>query len=188
MQGGLAESQVFICKDCQKRPYFFRKAHSVCVYEGIIKECIHLLKYRSKLSLVKPLSKLMINFAYRFLEMQDIDLILPVPLYSAKQRQRQFNQAKVLARPLARTFSKALREGLLIKTRPGPAQVSLSRPERFKNVQGTFKVRNAKLLKNKNILLVDDVLTTAATANECARVLSVAGAKTIDVFVLARSR
>jgi len=129
----------------------------------------------------------MINFAHKFLDMKNIDLILPVPLYSTKQRQRQFNQAKLIARPLARVFSKELQNKLLIKIKSGPAQVDLSRTERFKNVQGAFRVKNDKLLKNKNILLVDDVFTTGATVNECARTLSEAGANRIDVFVLARS-
>ena len=174
-------------KDCQTSVYFYRCAHFVCIYDGIIKECIHLFKYRSKLSLVKPLGKLMIDFAHNFLDMKNIDLILPVPLSSVKLRQRQFNQAKLLAESLSGTFSKELKDSLLIKIKPGPAQVNLSRVERLKNVQGVFKVKNAEALKDKNVLLVDDVFTTGATANECAKVLLEAGAKRIDVFALAGS-
>jgi len=179
-------NHAFICRDCQACVYFFKKARSVCVYEGIIKECIHLFKYKSKLSLVKPLSKLMINFAHKFLDMKNVDLIIPVPLHGAKQRQRQFNQAKLLAGDLARAFSKELRANLLIKIKSGPAQVNLLRRERLKNVRGAFKVKDAEPVENKNILLVDDVLITGATANECARTLLDAGANRIDVFVLAR--
>ncbi len=186
---GPAKTQnlAFICKDCQTFSYFFRTAHSVCIYDGIIKECIHLFKYKGKLSLVKPLGKLMIDFVHNFLDMKKIDLIIPVPLHSTKQRQRQFNQAQALAKSLSYAFSKRLQDKLFIKIKPGPAQVNLSRRERIKNVQGSFKIKNVRLLENKNILLVDDVLTTGATVNECARTLLEGGANRVDVFTLAHN-
>ena len=173
-------------KDSQTAAYFFKKAYSVCVYDGIIKECLHLFKYKNKVSLAKPLSRLMIDFGHSFLNMGDVDLILPVPLHGSKLRLRQFNQAQLLAKSLSRAFFKELRDNSLIKIRPGPAQVNLKRRERLRNVQGAFKVKNAPVLKNKNILLVDDVLTSAATANECAKTLLDAGANRVDVFTLAR--
>ncbi len=180
-------AQAFICKDCQRSAYFFSKAHSVCIYDGIIKECIHLFKYKAKLSLAQPLSKLMVDFAGNFLNMQNIDLILPVPLHGSKLRSRQFNQAALLAKGLAEAFSKQVQDKLLIKIHSGPAQVNLSRTKRLENVQGSFKVKDIGPLKDRNILLVDDVLTTAATANECAKTLLEAGAQRVDVFTLARS-
>lgn len=136
--------------------------------------------------MVNPLSRLMIDFARKFLDMQEIELILPVPLHSQKLRQRQFNQAQLLAKPLARAFSKKMHTKLIIKLEPGPAQVELSRSERLKMVRDTFKIKNAQALKERNILLVDDVFTTGATANECAKVLLAAGANKVEVFTLAR--
>ena len=183
----LPQNQVFIYSGGQKPSYSFNKALSVCKYGGIIKECIHLFKYKRKFILAKPLSKLMIDFAHKFLDMENIDLILPVPLHRVKQRQRQFNQAKLLAKCISRAFSKELQDKLLIKTKLGQAQVNLSKTERLKNVRGAFKVKDTLALKNKNILLVDDVLTTNATVNECAKVLLEAGANMVDVFTLARS-
>ena len=119
--------------------------------------------------------------------MENIDLILPVPLHSIKKRQRQFNQARLLAKSLSCAFSKRLQDKLLIKIKPGPAQVNLSRRERIKNVQGSFKIKNVRLLENKNILLIDDVLTTGATVNECARTLLEEGVNRVDVFTLAHN-
>jgi len=119
--------------------------------------------------------------------MERIDLVLPVPLHSTKLRQRQFNQAKLLAEPLAKRFSKRLGHRVLVKIKGSVAQVNLSRRQRLKNIRGCFKVKHTHLLKNKNILLVDDVLTTGATIGECARVLSQAGANRIEVLTLARS-
>lgn len=188
-QVGQAKDQKhsFRCKDCQNRPYSFSQARSVCLYEGAIKECIHLFKYKSKLSLARPLSNLMIDFARKFLDMEKIDLVLAVPLHKVKFRQRQFNQAQLLARALSRASLKEMKENLLIKIKLRPAQVNLLRAERLKNVRGSFKVNNSPYLQNKDILLVDDVLTTGATANECARTLLEAGANRVEVFTLARA-
>jgi len=128
----------------------------------------------------------MISFAHKFLDMQNIDLILAVPLHNRKQRQRQFNQVQILAQSLAGAFSKNAPAKLIIKTKSAPAQASLSRTERLKSIRDSLKVKQANLVKDKRILLVDDVLTTGATANECAKVLQEAGAKRIEVFTLAR--
>lgn len=136
--------------------------------------------------MVNPLARLMIAFARKFLDMKNIDLILSVPLHSQKLRQRQFNQAQLLVEPLAGAFSKKMHTKLISKIEPGPAQVELSRTERLKMVRDTFKIRKAQPLKDKNILLVDDVFTTGATANECAKALLASGAKKVEVFTLAR--
>jgi competence protein ComFC len=129
----------------------------------------------------------MINFARKFLDMQSIEMIIPVPLHSTKLRQRQFNQAELLAKSLSKAFSKELNNKLLLKIKPAPAQVDLSGAKRLKNVRGTFKVKNTDSLKNKNLLIVDDVFTTGATVNECAKMLTDAGANRVEVLALARS-
>ncbi|MBN2097558.1 MAG: ComF family protein [Candidatus Omnitrophica bacterium] len=180
------QSLALICQDCQQGHYFFRQARSVCAYAGIIKECIHLFKYQGKLALAQPLGKLMADFAGRCLDMESIDLIIPVPLHRAKYRQRQFNQAELLGQALAKNFSKEMSAAVLVKIKSTPAQVNLSRIERLKNIQGAFKIKNAQLIKNKRLLLIDDVLTSGATINECARILLEAGANRVDIFTLAR--
>jgi ComF family protein len=130
----------------------------------------------------------MIEFARSFLDMKKIDLIIPVPLHRIKLRQRQFNQAKLLAQSIAYAYSKELGDKILIKTKFQADQVTLCQAKRLKNVRGTFQVKRPQYVKDKNILLVDDVLTTGATANECARVLHNAKANKVDVFVLACTR
>lgn len=185
-KGGLpaeTQNQAFDCQNCQNYSYFFNKAYSVCIYEGIIKECIHLFKYKRKLSLVKPLSGLMIDFAGKFLDTSKIDLIVPVPLHKTKERSREFNQAKLLAYQLSQALNKQLQDKLLIKTRAIVAQASLPKSKRRKNVQGAFKALTD--IEHTNILLIDDVLTTGSTVNECAKTLLDAGAKNVDVFTLA---
>ena len=129
----------------------------------------------------------MVAFARSSLDMKKVDLILPVPLHRVKQRQRQFNQANLLAKALSCAFTKPVLDKQLMRIKSGPAQVNLSQAQRLKNVQDAFKVKNARLVNNKNILLVDDVFTTGATVNECAKVLVRAGANRVDVLSLARS-
>jgi len=183
-----SQAQALICKDCQKSACSFKKARSVCIYDGIIKQCIHLFKYKAKLSLVEPLAKLMVEFAGQYLDLQTIDLILPVPLHKRKLRQRQFNQAGLLAAGLSRAYSKPMPDSLLLRIKSGPAQINLSQAQRLKNVRGAFRVKTGADIKDKNILLVDDVLTTKATANECAKMLLGAGAKSVEVLTLAQSK
>ena len=145
------------------------------------------IQYGAKLSLSEPLADLMVEFAKNSLEMSKIDLILAVPLHSKKKRQRQFNQAQLLTENLCRHFSKKIDQKILLKVKPSPSQAQLHNTERWKNVRGTFKVKNSSLVKAKNILLIDDVLTTGATVNECSKVLLESGASKIDVLTLARA-
>ncbi|MBN3038589.1 MAG: ComF family protein [Candidatus Omnitrophica bacterium] len=146
-----------------------------------------MFKYKGKLSLAKPLSLFLIGFANKFLDMEKVDMVMPVPLCRQKIRQRQFNQALLLAKPLACAFATQIDNKTLVKVNSGPAQVSLSKAERLNNVKGAFRVKGRRSIKDKSILLVDDVFTTGATANECAKILKEAGASSVQVLTLARS-
>ena len=182
------QDRVRLCQACQRSRYFFKAAYSACIYEGVIKECILLLKYKNKLSLVDPLAKIMSEFADNFIDLASLDCIVPVPLYSSKLRQRGFNQAQLLARRLSQASKKELKDKALIKIIPSAPQAGLSRIKRLSNLKGSFAVRPGSGLENKSILLVDDVLTTASTANECAKVLLRAGVKKVQVFTLAKRK
>ncbi len=110
------------------------------------------------------------------------DLVVPVPLGRRRLRQRGFNQSALLARFAFGKYTEVLER--VRETRP---QSELSEKERFRNIKNAFKVKAGKNLADKRILLVDDVLTTGATAEECARVLRAAGAREVTVAVLARA-
>lgn len=181
-----SQKDAYYCKKCRTTPYYFKRAFSVCVYAGIVKQCIHLFKYKRKLALSKFLCRLLIDFTRSFIAIEKIDLIIPVPLHPRKLRQRQFNQAEILAQALSRAFNKRLKHNALVKIKDTPAQIDLPQAARIKNARGCFRVKNLPAVKDKNILLIDDVLTTAATVNECAKVLRQAGAKKIEVLTLAR--
>ena len=113
------------------------------------------------------------------------DLIVPVPLHTAKLREREFNQAEVLSRHIAGEFNKDVLCGRLLRHKPTRAQAELCENERFSNVKDSFTVTENQKIKGKNILLIDDVLTTAATSSEAALALKNAGANIVFVLTLA---
>ncbi len=128
----------------------------------------------------------MIEFMKSHFSLNDIDLIVPVPLHSVKLREREFNQAELLARQIKAGFDISISSNNLKKVKFGPPQTALGRHERLSNPKGTFKARRPSSLRRRSILLVDDVFTTGSTADECSRVLLEAGARKVDVLTLAR--
>lgn len=117
---------------------------------------------------------------------EDYDRVLPVPLHLTRLRWRGFNQSLILARAIGQRIDTPVDPWLLGRTRPTPPQTKLSREERRANVRGAFGVNTPALAKGKRFLLVDDVYTSGATVEECARTLYQNGARSVDVFTLAR--
>jgi competence protein ComFC len=144
-------------------------------------------KYGRKVSLGKPLGRLMARGCQEFLEASQIDLILPVPLHSKRLRWRGFNQSLLLARQVSRMYEAPVDPFLLYRNRETPPQTQLTEEERRKNVRGAFAINAGRTLKDRRVLLVDDVYTSGATVNECSRVLVRAGAREVYVLTLART-
>jgi ComF family protein len=117
----------------------------------------------------------------------EADLLIPAPTHPSRVRERGFDHTAELARHLAKRIELPLELGNLIKIRATPSQVKLTRAERLKNLEGAFSVRKPERVKDKTVLLLDDVITTAATTEECARTLKAAGAREVWVAALARS-
>lgn len=176
-----------ICASCIKRPLHFDRAFSPCSYEGVLKELIHTFKYKNKDYVGATLTKLMINFIkeYNLPPMQFIDSIVPVPLSRTKLREREFNHALILSKNLAQKFNKDILEDRLLRHRNTRTQTELKDRERFLNVKGAFSINGKDTIRGKNILLVDDVLTTGATCSEAALTLKEAGANIVYVLALA---
>ena len=181
------ESAGSVCETCATKSYYFDASYSVCIYEGVIRECIHGFKYNAKFALEGLFKNLLIGFAEKYIDISRFDYIVPVPLHTAKYRERTFNQSAVLADHLSKRFKMPLLKNNLIRRRPGMPQVTLSKNKRLEDIRGSFKIKNGFLLKNKSVLLIDDVFTTGATVNECSKVLKGAGASSIEVLTLARS-
>jgi ComF family protein len=115
-----------------------------------------------------------------------VDLVVPVPLHPRKLRAREFNQSLLLADRIARRLSLPLSFEHLVRIRDTQPQTELDRRERTRNVRRAFAVREPAGFENQRVLLVDDVLTTGATVNDCARALRRAGAQSVCVLTLAR--
>jgi len=175
-----------LCPKCIKTRLHFDRAFSPCSYEGVIKELIHEFKYKGKDHLGRALSRPMIEFIKEYnLPIDYVDFIIPLPLHKTRLREREFNQAEVLSRHLAGEFNKDVLNSALLRHRFTRTQTELEEKERLANVQGSFSVKEARFIKGKNILLVDDVMTTAATSSEAAGALKNAGANIVFVLTLA---
>lgn len=175
-----------ICPNCLKRKLHFNRAFSPCVYTGVVKDLIHEFKYKGKDYIGAELSKLMIDFIKNYnVPIDCVDFIIPVPLHKTKLREREFNQAEILSRHISKEFKKDLLTGALIRHRHTRTQTELETNDRLSNVLGSFSLEQNKEINGRNILLVDDVLTTGATSSEAALTLKNAGANLIFVLTLA---
>jgi len=175
-----------ICPSCLKTKFHFDRAFSPCVYTGVIKELIREFKYNNRDYLGLPLSRLMVDFIREYnIPVDYLDFIVPVPLHKTRLREREFNQAEILSKYIAEEFKKEMASGILLRHRHTKTQTDLAINERLLNVKRSFSVDKNKGVKGKNILLVDDVLTTGATSSEAASTLKEAGANIVFVLTLA---
>lgn len=174
------------CSDCKKDTLYFDRAWSVCHYDGIIKELVHNFKYKKTIGLAKEFSDIILNFMGKYNIAKDAELVASIPMHPKRLFEREINQSDILAKNIAKRLRLAYTQGLLKKTKYTPLQSKLKRNERIKNLWGSFRIKNGSLVKNKNILLIDDIFTTGSTVNECAKILKKAGARYIEVVTLAR--
>ena len=166
--------------------FAFVQARSFGSYEGTLRALIQRFKYDGFRPLAKPLGRFLLHATERLSE-QAFDLALPVPLHRNRRRQRGFNQAELLATEVARWRKIPLGVKDCVRVRDTPPQTGLRAAERRKNVAGAFDVPQPERVRGRRVLLIDDVLTTGATASACAQALRKAGAKGIWVATLARA-
>jgi len=176
----------FECANCLEMEWHFRSARSAVAARDPVLEVIHRYKYQRALWFEPFLAELLIQAARPALRGQNRDVIVPVPLHPAKQRQREFNQAERLARRLGAATQIPVNRRLLRRVVPTRTQTLLSRPERLANVRNAFAMRDSQRLNGERIVLLDDVFTTGATTSACAKVLMAAGAGEVCVWTLAR--
>ncbi|MEW6673990.1 MAG: ComF family protein [Thermodesulfobacteriota bacterium] len=183
------------CSDCLDAPKRFRKARAFGVYDQVLMEAVHRLKYKGKVQLARPLGRLLLAAFMTYWGDDPPNLVGPVPLHDKKLRERGFNQAFLLIRDWPRMAGAlslqwpdvAIEREVLVRTRWTDSQTGLGRKTRLQNIKNAFGVRDASRIYQKKILLVDDVYTTGATADECAGTLLKAGAEWVDVLTLART-
>jgi ComF family protein len=170
-----------------RKKRYFQTARALGSYEGSLQKMIHRWKYEGKTSLTEPLGEWMVSGLSRYWDLPRFDLLLPVPLHPRRLRERGFNQVLLLARHLSRRTGIPYRKRLLQKNEATTPQVDLSGSNREKAVKNAFCLDGNETVKGKSILLLDDVYTTGATVNECARVLMEAEARRVDVLTLAHA-
>ena len=181
------EGEPLLCPACQDKTYAFDRARSFGLYEKALVRAILLLKFEQ----IEPLGAW---FAEQLAELVNVeaerlgaDVVVPVPLHRERERERGYNQAALLSRPLAKRLRLPHKAVLLVRTRARPDKQVLSLEERWESVRGAFATRPGSQVDNLRVLLVDDVLTTGATLDACARALRDAGAKSVIGLTVARA-
>jgi len=176
----------FICYSCSAETPSFDGARSAARYDGVVGEALRQLKYEKALWLAPDMAELLHNCLAAEYPGHTFDLIVPVPLHHVRRRERGYNQSAVLAHELGRHMGCPVRSGMLRRTRPTATQTNLTAKERLSNVVGAFQHRRARQLADRRVLLVDDVMTTGATVNACAKTLKKGGAASVHVITAAR--
>ena len=191
----LASAQLLMgdgrCVDCRDHEPAFDRAVSFSEYKGSLRGLIHLLKYDNVTSASMPLGQML---AEAITELRpagsaSTPLLIPVPLHKGRLRTRGFNQSEAIARAAARQFPDSLEiaSGVLVRHRETISQVGLSREERIENMHDAFRVTDPGRIRGRNVIVVDDVMTTGTTLSECARVLKRAGAERVWAATVARA-
>jgi ComF family protein len=166
------------------------------VYLGAFKALICAFKFQYRVELAVPLSHILWRTLQRYWDLQQIDCIVPVPLHRRRLRRRGFNQADLLIRAWPGAIRSSVRRPMplevstknLVRVRHTPPQVGLDRRQRVVNMMDAFQLTDPCAVRGRRILLVDDVLTTGATVNACARVLHGAKVASVEVVTLARAQ
>jgi len=167
-------------------PPAYERARAAVRYDDIARSLVHALKYQDRVDLAPTMGRWMAHAGADLL--RDADILIPVPLHWRRGWSRRYNQSGALARAIGRTANVDILRDALRRIRPTAQQIGLSRSERALNVQGAFKVAAERqpLIQGRRIVLIDDVLTSGATTDACARALLRARAAAVDVLVFAR--
>ncbi len=162
----------------------------LCVgsYIASLKEALRRFKFSNKPSYYRTFGKLLALKVKNTADIDSFDIIIPVPLFRSKQKQRGYNQAELMAEQVAKILKVPCEKRLLIKSSATKSQSMLKRTERLLNLEDSFMSINDELIANKNILLVDDIVTTGSTVNQCSKVLKKAGAVKVIAGVIATTR
>lgn len=166
---------------------YYSKAYSACEYYGLIREKLLVFKFSGRKEMSEALAWLIV----RKLEMtneKSFDIIISVPMHETNLKKRGYNQSELIAEHIASYYSKPIAKNNLIKTKITLTQSKLDRGERIKNIRDAFKIVYSNEIKDKEVLLIDDILTTGSTVNECSKILQEAGAKKVIVATAATGR
>lgn len=175
-----------LCEYCQPNKYYIRLI-SACEYDDVLREKLLEFKFEGKKELYKVFSLILIEK----LKMTDdikFDIIISVPIHESKLKQRGYNQTQLIAQDIAKKLQIEIENDVLIKSKITKNQSELNRDERKTNIINSFIIQNGEKIKEKRILLIDDIVTTGATVNECSRMLKENGAKEVFISTVATGK
>ncbi|HEX9477194.1 MAG TPA: ComF family protein [Methylomirabilota bacterium] len=175
-----------LCAACRRQPPAFAYARAAVRYEDVAREALHAFKFGGHRALAGPLGDLLVEALEGHLPVGPPELLVPVPLHPRRERERGFNQSRLLARRLARAWGCPVRDDVLVRAVATPSQTSLDGAARRANVRRAFRLRRPELVAGRHVVVVDDILTTGATLSECARCLEDAAPRTVGVLAVAR--
>jgi ComF family protein len=188
----------FVCPECLERlefvyrqvnidsKYVTRTVYALS-YNRFLRELIHDFKFNGKSYMYKPFAEILIN-TIKKLDIHGVDLIMYVPIHYRKEAIRGYNQSELLARYISQKLNIPISKGNLIKKKWTKEQNTLDRVQRLNNLRDSFNVKNPDEIKNKRILLIDDLITTGSTFNECSKLLIENGSKEVIAMALTSSR
>lgn len=183
-EGGVTHR--YLCGACRVRRPAFDRARAACRFDGALRDLLHRFKYQGGIWLRDDLADLLEGCARAHFDVEVVDVVVPVPLFAARLRERTYNQAGELAAALAARLERRFDGTSLRRLRPTATQTRLSAEARRQNVRGAFAVRDNRLIVGRTVMLVDDVMTTGATLDECAATLKKAGARAVLAIAVAR--
>jgi len=173
------------CTNCESETLHFDRARILSPFDETIQSLIHQLKYRGKRSIGHRLGTMLGALIASDGDSDGADVIVPIPLHPSRKKERGYNQSALVASAMGDRLGIEVSTDLIVRTRRTATQTKLNAEERARNVAGAFEVVHPEPVRGKEVLLVDDVLTTGATVNACAQVLLEAGAKRVCLAALA---
>ncbi|MDX1950514.1 MAG: ComF family protein [Rickettsiales bacterium] len=178
-----------LCAECIEKPPEFDYGRFVYSYNNFTKKIISRFKYSDKTFASKKISQLMAGKISAFVKNNQIDFVTSIPISRKKLLSRKYNQSAILALEISKIFQLKCDNQILYREKNVAPQASLSRQERLKNMKNVFAIKNKNIpkIKGKNILLVDDVITTGATLNEASKILKKAGVNRVFTITFAKT-
>jgi competence protein ComFC len=174
------------CRECTSNKPHFDFSWSAFQYNDPLRELIHAFKFNQRTFLRHFFARIMSAHISEYsFDIQQFDMLIPIPLFPTRFKERGYNQSELLAQLIGKEFNIPLSTKSLQKIRYTQNQSEMLRKERWTNIQGAFRMRPSLRLEDKKVLIIDDLLTTGATASEAARILKQNGAKLVGVFTLA---
>ena len=178
-----------LCSHCRSNKPYFDRGFSLVEYDEVTKHIFHQIKFQKKPWLLDIFNDLL-KESLGQMDLNNYDMIVPVPLDSSRERKRGFNQAVMIAKIMKQLhpLNTADIQRMIRKDKKTLPQSRLRRNQRLCNLENAFSVKRSPLIEGKNVILVDDIFTTGSTVNECARILKENGAERVDFFTIARSK